>query len=143
MATRRCAAVAWRFVATAAVLVEDAFDEAGCLKLVQLLDPNSEHVAAGVVNLAFVEVVLCDELEDQIPLLVAAGPGFTVGRVAVPVSIGGSGVAVAAVGGAVAGGAVALAVSFIRDEPRVLNLFIDALLERLVEARAFPVRAAA
>ena len=131
---------AGRFVATAAVLVEDAFDQAGSLELVELPDPDAEHFTAGVIDLPFVELVFVHELEDEIPLLVGTGPAIAVGvAVAVPISVGGGAVAVGAVvvpvGGAV--GFALHAVSVIRDEPRVLDLLVNALLERLIQARAF------
>ena len=117
------------------MLVEDAVNETTGLELVELLDANPEHVVAGVVHLPLVEVVFVHQLEDEIPLFVGACPAISVGlAVGMTISVGGCCFAVAVT---IASALLADAVSFIGDESRVLNLLVNALLERLVEACAF------
>lgn len=128
--------VAWRtagFAATA-MLVEDAINETAGLELVQFPDPDAEHLMCSVVNLPLVEVMLGDEFEDEIPLFVRAGPGVAVDVGGMPVAVGGSALTIVV---AIAGRFPVDPVSIIGDKTRVLDLLVNALLERLVEAGAF------
>jgi hypothetical protein len=105
---------------------EDSLNEAGGLELVQLLDPYSEHITAGFFDLALVELVLVHELEDEIPLLLRAGPSVSIG------------VAVTRSAACVACGGRRPAILFVGDKSGALDFLVNALLERLVKAGAFP-----
>ena len=108
----------------AAVVGGGAVDETLGLKLVELLDPGTEHLPADPLDLPFVELVLVDELDDEFLLFVRAGPCLSVG------------VTIGAVGGTVffwltaASTLLADAISCIGNEPGVLDLGVNAVLKR-------------
>ena len=117
----------------ASVVSDYPVDQPRCLEFVEFSDSDAEHVTTGVVNLPFVELVVINELQDEVPLLVAAAPGITVAvcvTIAVAISVG-------AVGGAVASTLLTDSVSVSGHEARALDLLIHTALKRVVEAGAF------
>jgi hypothetical protein len=115
------------------VVVEDAVNETAGLKLVELLNPDAEHLPAGFIHLPLVELVLNHEFDDECLLFPRAGPGMAIGLgIGVAVAVCRDGVTVADITSLLAD-----TVSLIRDEAGVLDLLVNALLKRLVKPDAF------
>jgi hypothetical protein len=77
----RTTVAAWS-VTPSAVLLQDAINQAACLKFVEALHSGPEHFMAQVLDVLLLESMLSNKVQDQVPLLVAAMPS---GTVAVPV----------------------------------------------------------
>lgn len=104
----------------AAVFFDEKGDEFRCLYLAQFLRFYSTELEGVGIDPFHGDVLLRNKLQDQIPLLVGALPcAIAVGMVAVE-----------------AVPAVAIPLGW--HEAGLLDLFIDAALERLVEPGAFP-----
>jgi hypothetical protein len=74
----RTTVAAWSVVPSA-VLLQDAINQATCLKFVEALHSSPKHFMAQVLDILLLEGVLLDKFQDEFPLLVAAMPAIAVG----------------------------------------------------------------
>lgn len=102
--------------------IEEFINEAGCLHLVQVADALAEAFIGERLNVVLVELVFVDDFQNEVALLVGAFPrGVAIGP----------GIAV--------GGSIGRfhPVGVVGNEAGGLDLLIDILLEKAVEAGGF------